>query len=687
MSNEVNKNILRNILTITFQKNLIFFKDQFPHFYEKFKDYRPEKFGLELDESGALNIGGPTGWVYSEDPKEVSLQQAKDFLEQPVRSLYRLPALTTEQVDEQNPLGFIHMNYLREVAVLGRAHMITSSDGEFEHVGRYPFMSLIGVGLGYHLTELMRVNIDHLYLYEPNEDIFFASMHTFDYESFVSHFQESGGSVTILVNPNVDKYIDGFLKLLHKFGQFKAGILPIYKHYDSEKTDDALGRYFKNLSYVYGGFGFTEDEFISLSHTSQNIKAKRNYIQEGATLKLGDDIPVFICGAGPSLDNDIDFIKENQDKAIVFSCGSSLAALHKAGIVPDYHIEIERTEPVYDWLKLIDDKEYLSKITMVAMQTVFPKAIDVFGDNIIFLKPNDGGTDLLRVTYGDELKIAQIYSTNPTVVNGAYGFSDYIGCGDTYFFGADMGYKDPSKHHSKNTGYYSKFKDLFEDFDTSVTRDANFGEDKVYSNHTFDWARSAIEFRLRNHLREEKQVFNCSDGAKINGAEPLHAEEIVLENVLDKAAIKDELKSMCVENPFDIEKWNESLAIRGAFSVKMFDDLFDKRYMEADFDSNQIIDILSEQHKKLFSYNGTKEIFTLRLLKGSMTYMQTCILGLIYCIKTEQERRIFIKAALKVYMAYMTELKEMFINQFGPFKELPEDAFNIERSTDETKSD
>lgn len=670
MADELKKQLLRNILTITFQKNLLFFKSQFPHLYEKFKEYQPTTFGLELDENGNLNIGGPSGWMYKGSPQQMSVEQARNFIHSPVRSLYRLPALTDEELDEQNPIGFRHMYYLRDVASAGRTHVISAADQPFEPVGRYAMLSVIGIGLGYHLDEIATVKIDHLYLYEPNDDVFFASMHTLDYEILCHNYIDDGRAITVLVGEEPDKYVDGFLKLLHKNGQFRAGILPVYKHYDHPKTDDALGLYFKNLSYVYGGFGFTEDEFISLKHTSENIHKDRNFLLCDRKFKHGKDIPVFIVGAGPSLDNDIDVIIANQDKALIVSCGSSLAALHRYGVVPDYHIEIERTEPVYDWLKLIDDEEYLKKITMVCMQTIFPAAIDMFGDNILFLKPNDGGTDLLRVTYGKNLLIEQVYGTNPTVVNGAYGFFEHMDCGEIYLFGADMGYKDPSKHHSSKTGYYSKFKDMFDDFDTSISRPGNFDEnEKIYSNHTFDWARTSLEYRLRNLLKEGRKVFNCSDGAKITGAVALRSADIALETVLDKSALKAELKSYCAPNPFRISDWDQSLAVRGREAVKLFNELIDERFLTADYRSNNVIDIFIHQHRTLFSHDGTKEIFAMRLIKGSMTYMQTTILGLIYCINTEAERVQFVREALRIYYDYLIELRDMFIAQFGPFAE------------------
>ena len=73
-------------------------------------------------------------------------------------------------------------------------------------------------------------------------------------------------------------------------------------------------------------------------------------------------MPVFIIANGPSLDDSIDVIAANKDRAILISCGSAISALHKVGIKPDIHVETERTKIVYDFLVNLNDPEYLQDI-------------------------------------------------------------------------------------------------------------------------------------------------------------------------------------------------------------------------------------------------------------------------------------------------------------------------------------
>ena len=331
----LDKNLLKNILKLTFETNIQFFKESFPHFYEKFKNYEPKEYGLELDENNNLNIACNGHFIYQKDPKITVSEQTLDFLKNPVRSIYRISPVNEENMAKENPMGFRHLDYLSQVARLGCEYeaKALSEDIHTNSLGRFPFLSVIGVGLGYHLEQLASENIDHLYIYEPNDDLFYSSLFTLNWKWIVEQFQKSNKSITILVGVTKEKYFEGFQKLFFKFGIFKSGCLSFFKHYQSETSDEIVEYIMKNGKTLYSGFGFTEDELISLKHTYQNIKNERKFLVEGTSLleqKL--DMPVFICGSGPSLDDAHEIIKENQDKAIIVSCGSSLMALKKYGI-------------------------------------------------------------------------------------------------------------------------------------------------------------------------------------------------------------------------------------------------------------------------------------------------------------------------------------------------------------------
>lgn len=663
-----NLELLDNVLKFTFEYNIKFLKEQFPHLHQKFKDYQPKNFKIALDDEKRINIIGSDGnYIYSQDPKLVSKAQAEKFFVNPLKSIYRLNPIDPST----QPFDYIHVNYLSKLAKIGKQYEDESMSKPYEPLKRYPLLSVIGVGLGYHLEDVAEQNIDHLYIYEPNEDLFYASLFIVDYKRLVEKFTQENRTITLVVGISVDKYIDGFQILLHKFGQHNSSCMPVYKHYDNVVADEGLKSFIKGLNYFYGGFGFFEDEVVSLRHTYKNIAAKRKFLLENKSFDEKDKMPVFICGSGPSLDDAIEVIKKYQDKALVISCGTSVMPLHRNGIVPDYHIEVERTDHVDGVLRALDSPELLKQTTLIGMNTLYDKVVEQFGDAILFLKPNDGGTDLVRVTYKHGLE--QVFATNPTVTNGAVGVFNSLKSGDLYLFGCDYGYKDPENHHSKQTGYYKTYKEkkvtAGVDKSTKIIRKGNFGGE-VFTNHVFDWARNSVEYSIRHHIdeSENKTVFNCSDGLEISGTQPLRCEDINLDNseVLDKAKIKQTLLSFASDKNLPPDVWQDSIHTRGLEVIKLIDEITDPRFMNVEIAPEQYLDIAQRAFYLMMQREGGKEIFAIRMMKGSLTYVFATTIGYVYMIGNDELRRKYINEAMPLIYDYFKGLKEIFIREFMP---------------------
>ena len=81
---------------------------------------------------------------------------------------------------------------------------------------------------------------------------------------------------------------------------------------------------------------------LSLSFLKNNlILSQKNSVNSHKT--YSQNMPAIIVGNGPSLDKEIDFLRKNQDNFVIFCSGSALKPLYKAGITPDFQVEIERS--------------------------------------------------------------------------------------------------------------------------------------------------------------------------------------------------------------------------------------------------------------------------------------------------------------------------------------------------------
>ena len=141
---------------------------------------------------------------------------------------------------------------------------------------------------------------------------------------------------------------------------------------------------------------------------------------------------------------------------IIVSCGTSLQVLHRHGIVPDYHAEIEQNRSTHDWATRLKDKDYLKQITLVSCNGVHPDTCDLYKNVLVAFKEGESSTvsslNILGENNFETLKFAF-----PTVSNFAVNLFVTLGFKQLYFFGIDLGFIDKNHHHSKSSGYYDEF--------------------------------------------------------------------------------------------------------------------------------------------------------------------------------------------------------------------------------------
>jgi len=658
ISQDESKEQLKTVLSYTLYQNLLALKKYFPSFYNRFLDYKPKTHGLELTPDGMLNIAYPGGFIYDGDPQKICNEQFDNYFSCTVNSVY---TINNAEADKPNQL-FKHVGLVAAVSRKGDDYIAKSITKSFESPSCYPILSVIGVGIGYHLERLVEKNIQHLCIYEPNNDLFYASLHTVDYRAIFEHFTQNNKGITLEIGSKPEFFIESIHKILHERGLFRAGSFPIYRHYGSDTSNEALSRFFDNVSNFYSGFGFFEDEIVSTVHTMKNIRDKRKFLPAKITFPENlTDKPVFICANGPSLDENIEFLKENRDKYYLFSGGSALMPLYKAGLTPDFHFEIERTESLFDYVAVIDDDEYYKKITLITMNTVAPMVMNLFGDVYVYFKPNDGGTELMRTVLGQTgfNKHLHLYSSNPTVSNAALAFAVEAGFKNVYFHGVDLGFIDPEYHHSKNSIYFKKDKKVadFNGKENNKTVPGNF-EEVVFSNMIFDWSRHTIEHVLRT-TNKQVNCFNCSNGAKIDRAKPLKIDEIEFsdEKLPD---LKVALESLDTKLPITFDALCLKVEQYCGDLYSLIDRIVDPNLGKVTVTQEQLMEHFNFQYFTTRKVGQEDNVYICRMIMGSINYLQAVTVGKLHFIRNQSIRDEYATSSLKYFCNYMDEMKVQY---------------------------
>ncbi len=535
--------LLQTLADATFNNNLNALKQFMPEVFEYYKNYIPKNFQLIVNEKNNINLRNLSSntTMYPGNPINDCHSQVALFFQKPKRFCY-LPDIDETEKSEHLFLNSFHITRCQKIIKeqLKSKNSINKTVDIHDYI---PSMIIIGAGLGYHIEKLYNEHhIDELFIFEPDSDVFYACLHTINLYPILKKSTEEGRSLTLQIGNSSDSFISTIQLKLEEKGLFSSSRIYIYKHYDSAEANDTTVKIQNTLHRIYFGWGFFEDELIGISHTLNNVKNKGRILIKNEVGKLPNHnqiLPALIIGNGPSLDQEIEFIKNNQNKFILFSCGSALKPLYKAGIVPDFHVEIERTKSVYDWIMDINDLEYTKKIRLLGINTLYPDTAPLFKEFIWGFKSQDSGKILFDQTY-QQASFAHFLYCHPTVVNGSLSTALSLGLKEIYLIGTDMGFKDASYHHSKNSSYLEKESPFYQQkMKYDMVCAGNFSE-KVYTNQDFDYSRHVLEIQLQAH--PEVQCFNCSDGAKIQLTTPMRTATI------SKKEFSDEAKNFTIEN-------------------------------------------------------------------------------------------------------------------------------------------
>jgi hypothetical protein len=305
--------------------------------------------------------------------------------------------------------------------------------------------------------------------------------------------------------------------------------------------------------------------------------------------------------------------------------------LHRHGITPDFHAEIEQNRSTFDWAVLIGDLDYLKNITLISCNGIHPDTCDLYKDVMIAFKEGESSTISALNVLGRE-NFETLLNAFPTVSNFAVDLFSTIGFTSIYLIGVDLGFVDVKHHHSKSSGYYQEdgqeTYDYAQSANTSLIVPGNF-RPKVNTKHEFKVSRQVIE-QVTSKKPKDQTFYNCSDGARIQGTLPIKLDElliVVTEN--QKVQLVEKLKTL-IFSAEELDNYSEKF--KNQFSNQLlieelisFQILIDKDVT----DKEDIEQIINKQKEMLFnSYKNGKSLL-FYYLYGTVNYTNALLTKLL----------------------------------------------------------
>ena len=657
--------IKKMLLQATLKANLDTLRVHFPDLFNKFKDYIPQNSGVVIDEHNNVNLFNKGKYVYDRPAELFATEEMTSYLKKPQLLNLDFKHKVDEEIIYEHEKKLKHL-YTKRVGEVGRQFK-NSGDG------RIDFFCMFGVGLGYQITELFKEKkILNFLLCEPSDDIFFAMLHCVDLKSLVEHCKNQDGKLMLVVGKNAVDSIKQISIFFKRTGSFYLNRMALYRHYVSDTTTEIYNIIAAEAYRWSSGWGFMEDEIIGLAHTIINVDSGYKFCKKPAFfVNSHAKKPVFLIGNGPSLDSAIPFLKEHQKDIIIVSCGTSLKALLKNNIKPDIHVENERPVGLIPFVEAIEEQQQSSNIKLkdiqiVGLNTVHPDLLAKFKNPLLLNKYYDAGASLIDLEDKKQVYVAPLH-TNPTCTNTGMGVIASLGFEKVYLIGTDYGYVSIDHHHSKDSIFYDTDFELKEMMNKRMTADlevkGNF-RDSVLTTHVFDASKAQVEALLKKN--PQIKSYNCSDGAYIDGSQPLHIEALgEMEAFDDKAIFMESL----LKNAFDNKQ------LKGKGFAKLFARTFNvlkvtveqlMLIIDKEVDSREeMADLFAKQHHLLLEISRRKEYrVNYLLIQGSINYFQNNIMLNCYYYDDLEERNIYMNYCLALFKEHMQFLYQKLLDTY-----------------------
>lgn len=647
-----------------FADNLVCFEKYYPDVASAIKDFKTrEDFCLHVTEHQSANFiaNGESVPLYSDDPVAQCIEQVERNLSN--------PSISSVKYDYRKKNGKVddrlHVRYMNKISELLGEIREDKAEKIQAIPERFPSAMIFGVGLGYHLPELIkRVEFDYIHIVEPDFELFFASLFCIEWQEIIEKIDNDRGCLFIHLGISYENFFDDLNKMVQDIGAFSISKTFCYQHYPHTNLNALIKDFFNCFYQFQNGFGFYNDAITSIAHTISHNQANLPFWISDKQVDIQyKDTPIFVVGNGPSLDKAEELLKAQQNNAIILAAGTALGSLLKMGIKPDFHVQIERPKRNFDILLDTLPKDTYKDLNLLTTNVIYSDTPSLYNWTGLAIKGNEAGSDYYAI-----LRIAKklprreiIPFSNPLVANTALSFAASFGFNNIYLIGVDNAVSGDGDHHSKYSIYNDdtltrKYKPL-SGYTHKVA--GNLGGD-FFANNLYMVAKQQME-QLINYIKEPN-YYNVGDGAKLKGAIPLSESDILIKPITtDKSKIVESIKASQFEVD-DIE--DESFKILDLDAFNLIASNIVEISREEFHSRAECLEILRRQARYVYSLRGGRYSYYYQLFKGSLLYYHCPIITLLYSYNDDDYTLNKVKEAMLLWNEYLSEVVIDFPKSF-----------------------
>ncbi len=347
---------------------------------------------------------------------------------------------------------------------------------------------IYGLGLGYHLTELININN-------------YVTIEIFERDINIIHLACAFSTVfkDLIARPNVKLHYDpDFTKLSNKLlsrNESTDFIIhhPSLRNIKNSQLKEKLENYFVQYNSVRNQLHLLNGNF------NENIKHYDGLVDELHYEFQGKDL--YIIAAGPSLDTNFLQLKNVGENSIIIATGTVYRKLINAGIHPDYVIVTDANPRVYGQIAGLEKLN----IPMLLLSTAYYG----FAKNYKGKKYLICQEDYNKAEDFAESKGYHLFRTGGSVSTTALDVGIQFNCRRIIFLGLDLAYTN-SYVHAVGTSR----RELTGTDDLRQIEDIH--GNLIYTSRSLDMYRQWIENRIKG-IKDIEFIDATEGGARIKG--------------------------------------------------------------------------------------------------------------------------------------------------------------------------
>lgn len=391
----------------------------------------------------------------------------------------------------------------------------------------------IGVGLALHLPKIIKkTSAGVILIIENNIELFRLSLFTCNYKKMLEGnkalFVISSDPLEITATFNSFFEIAFIRNHLLKFSIFSSN----YEWIIKEIQKSIIVRPEK----CYSHSRLLEKSKFIMNRLNKHYKYLD--ISKKSSEIFFDDKPILVIGGGPSLQKEIQWLKENANQFVIVAVLAAVKPIYNVGIIPDIVVNID--ENVALAKREIDsfgNVDFLKNTIFVFTASVSELYFETFDNNQIYLLED-------RTKY----KLNDCFIDAASVGEAAYAIALAFTNKDVCLLGLDLAISDDGGTHNKDHLDYrvldtSKTNKISENMtlDTSVLEVKGNFRKLVKTIPLLASSIPVVNLHTQRLKSSNQNIYNLSDGAFFDNTTPLRIDALPKYQTIDKKEFNKKL--------------------------------------------------------------------------------------------------------------------------------------------------